>query len=96
MDLLHMPAQDAVLLAGPRPAGIIAPSAAWTRQGNTLRWPASAGTSYVIGYRYHRRFRAKQGNAAASIHPAAVDSALALRFMRIDAAADGEMTLEFH
>jgi hypothetical protein len=96
VDSLHMPAHDLVLLRVPQPTDIIEPPVAWTRRGNTLRWPAGAGTSYVVRYRHHRRFSARQGNAVASVHPVAVDDLPDLRFIRVDAVADGEMTLEFH
>jgi hypothetical protein len=94
-DVLHMPATGIVLLAAPGAQTIVEPAVAWTRAGNILRWEASAGEDYLVRYRYHRNFYARQGGVPLEVRPAAVFDGLPLRFMRVRAVADGPLELKF-
>jgi hypothetical protein len=94
-DVLHMPSTGIILLAAPGLPSLIEPAVAPTREGNMLRWEARAGEEYLVRYRYHRNFRARQGETPVEVSPTPVLSDLPLRFMRLRAVADGSLELEF-
>jgi hypothetical protein len=94
-DALHMPPGDIMLLAAPDVSTVVEPSVGPRRDGNVLRWDAKAGEAYLVRYRHHRNFVARQAGAQLEVVPEAPLAGFALRFMRVMAKADGELELEF-
>ncbi len=94
-DVLHMPTTGIVLLTTPGEPAVIEPAVAWTRNGNTLRWLACSGEEYLVRYRYHQKFVARQGEMSIAVAPITVIDGLPLRFMRVKAVNDGPLQLQF-
>lgn len=94
-DELHMPITGIVLLASPGEPAVVEPTVSLVRCKNSLSWNAKAGQDYLVRYRYHGNFVARQGEAPIDVTPYSVIDGLPLRFMRVQASADGLLELEF-
>lgn len=94
--LLLMPEADLVLMANPDEPGLLVPPANLVRKGNTVSWPATQGTSYLLRYRYFPGFKAHQNGRRLPVHPTAVFPDLPLKFMTLRAEADGEVMVTFN
>ncbi|MEW6405917.1 MAG: hypothetical protein AB1649_29365, partial [Chloroflexota bacterium] len=94
-DILYMPEVALTLLANPESPGIVSPHVVWSRHKNTISWEAEAGQSYILRYRYHPHFEARQGDQRLKIEPLVIFDDLALRFMNIRAVQQGTLTVTF-
>lgn len=94
--IIRTSAVTLTLLWNPSPVTVIEPAVRWERTANVFTWKAKAGESYVVRYRYSPDFRAHQNGETLKVEPMNPIIGLPLTFMRIQAAVDGPIVLEFH
>jgi hypothetical protein len=94
-DLLDMPETDLILLRNPKSAGIIEPDVPYQRKGRRLSFFPKAGQDYVLRYRYHPNFQARQSSARLAIEAFRPFEELPTEFMRIRARSDELIDVTF-